>query len=110
MTLPHGARALIDERKITEYCLSLDHDDGKHKALIFREVLGLTRDQAAVLIAALREAAASGEAVAGRSDRYGQRYTIDFELTGPTGQAMVRSARIIRTGETVPRLVTCYIP
>jgi hypothetical protein len=45
----------------------------------------------------------------GHADRYGQRYVIDFEFQGPVGQAMIRSARIIRTNETVPRLVTCYI-
>jgi hypothetical protein len=69
MTLPQGDRAIIDDRKIIEYCLSPDHDDGKHKVLIFREVLELTRDHAAVLVTALRETAASGEAVYGRSDR-----------------------------------------
>jgi hypothetical protein len=62
------------------------------------------------LLDALREAAVSGEAVLGRADRHGQRYVIDFELTGPTGRAMVRAAWIVRIGDTIPRLVTCYIP
>lgn len=39
----------------------------------------------------------------------GQRYVLDFELAGPNGSAIIRSAWIIRTGENVPRLVTCYI-
>jgi hypothetical protein len=57
----------------------------------------------------LRLAAVDGEAVLGHADRHGQRYVIDFEFQGVTGQAMIRSAWIIRRGETVPRLVTCYI-
>lgn len=53
--------------------------------------------------------AVSGEAVLGHADRYGQRYVVDFELVGPRGRITIRSAWIIRPGETAPRLVTCYI-
>ena len=109
MKLPHGDAAIIDQRKITDYCLSPDHDDGKHKARLFQNVLGLTRNHATLLLDALREAVVSGEAVHGRLDRYGQRYVIDFEFAGPTGRATLRSAWIIRPGETALRLVTCYI-
>jgi hypothetical protein len=110
MKLPHGDKAIIDQRKVVDYCLSPYHDDGKHKARLFEDLLGLTRDHAVWLLDALREAAVSGEAVLGRIDRHGQRYVIDFDLVGPTGRALVRSAWIVRTGETIPRLVTCYIP
>jgi Domain of unknown function (DUF6883) len=109
MKLPDGDKAIIDQRKIIDYSLSPHHDDGKHKARLFQDVLGLTRDHATVLLDALKEAAVDGEAVSSRLDRYGQRYVIDFEFVGPTGQAMLRSAWIIRPGETAPRLVTCYI-
>ena len=109
MKLPHGDKAIIDARKIIDYSLSPDHDDGKHKARLFRELVGLTRDHATLLLDALKEAAMAGEAVSGRLDRYGQRYVIDFEFVEPTGQAMIRSAWVIRPGETAPRLVTCYI-
>jgi hypothetical protein len=108
MKLPDGDKAIIDQRKIIDYSLSPDHDDGKHKARLFQDLFGLTRAHATVLLDALKEAAVDGEAVSGRLDRYGQRYVIDFEFVGPTGQAMIRSAWIIRPGETAPRLVTCY--
>ena len=109
MKLPYGDKAIIEQRKIIDYSLSPDYDDGRHKARLFRDVLGLTRDHATLLLDALKEAAVKGEAVSGRLDRYGQRYVIDFAFVGPTRQAMIRSAWIIRPGETVPRLVTCYI-
>ena len=109
MKLPYGDQAIIEQRKIIDYSLSPDHDDGRHKARLFQAVFGLTREYATLLLAALKEAAVNGEAVSGRLDRYGQRYVIDFEFVGPTGQAMIRSAWIIRPGETAPRLVTCYI-
>ena len=110
MKLPYGDEAIIDPRKVIDYCLSPDHDDGKHKARLFQNLLGLTVEHAAGLLDALKEAAASGDAILGRLDRHGQRYVIDFELVGPRRRAIIRSAWIIRTSEIVPRLVTCYIP
>ena len=109
MRLPNGRRAVIDQQKIVEYCLSPEHDEGKHKATLFHDLLGLTLQDAPRLHAALRQAAAHGEALPGIGDRYGQRYVIDFEMTGPGRRAVVRSAWIVCTGEVVPRLVTCYI-
>jgi hypothetical protein len=109
MKLPLGNDAIIDPRKLTDYCLSPDHDDGQHKAQLFRVLLGLTREHAGMLLDVLREAAADGEAIPGHEDRYGQRYVIDFEFHGPRGRATIRSAWIIRPSETIPRLVTCYI-
>lgn len=109
MRLPNGDRAIIDERKIRDYSLSPDHEDGQHKARLFETTLGLTIDDADRLIAALRRAAASDQAIEGKQDKHGQRYVVDFEFSGPSGSATVRSAWIVRTNDTVPRLVTCYI-
>jgi hypothetical protein len=109
MKLPNGDKAIIDPRKVTDYSLSPEHDDGKHKARLFQELLGVSLENAQLLLDGLKEAAIRGEAIVGKQDRYGQRYVVDFAFAGPTGSAMIRSAWIIRTGENVPRLVTCYI-
>jgi hypothetical protein len=109
MKLPNGEQAIVDRRKIVDYCLSRDHDDGQHKAHLFLSILGLTSADSDFLIDALRKAAASSDIQLGKADNYGQRYVIDFELSGPSTKSLVRSAWIIRTGEAVPRLVTCYI-
>ena len=109
MRLPKGDRAIIDARKILDYSLNPEHDEGKHKARLFRDLLGLALEDAPRLVAALRAAAVQGEAVPEAEDRYGQRYVIDFEMTGLRGTVVVRSAWIVRTGETIPRFVTCYI-
>ena len=110
MKLPNGDRAIIDRRKITDYCLSLDHDDGSHKARLFQALVGLNQDNSTLLLDALQGAAATGDAATGNVDEYGHRYVVDFEFTGPRGTAMIRSAWIVRADEEVPRLVTCYIP
>ena len=109
MKLPNGNQATIDSRKVTDYCLSPDHEDGQHKAHLFSSLLGLTIDDAFTLLNALRTAAATQDATLGKQDQYGQRYVIDFEFTGPSGTATIRSAWIIRPNESVPRLVTCFI-
>jgi len=82
---------------------------GRHKALLFQNILGITGDNAQVLLDALRQAAVNADAVVGKQDRFGQRYIIDFPFGGPAGTATIRSGWIIRTGEDVPRLVTCSI-
>jgi hypothetical protein len=82
---------------------------GGHKAYVFMSVLGLTVKDADKLRQSLLAAACSENAVPGHYNQYGQRYTIDYELTTNSGTATVRSAWIIRTGETIPRLVSCYI-
>jgi hypothetical protein len=109
MKLPNRDQAIIDPRKVIDYCLSPDHEDGQHKARLFASILGVTIGQADELLDALRNAANIGDAVAGKRDEYGQRYLIDFEFTGQSGTATIRSAWIIGPNETVPRLVTCYI-
>lgn len=110
LKLPNGNRAIIDRRKITDYCLSLDHDDGSHKARLFQALVGLNQSNSTLLLDALRSVAAAGDATPGKVDEYGYRYVIDFEFEGPRGTAVIRSVWIVRAGEEVPRLVTCYIP
>jgi hypothetical protein len=109
MKIPNAELAIVDPRKIIDYCLSPTHDDGKHKARLFSELLGVEAEHAGLLITRLREAAAEGDATLGTNDRYGQRYWIDFDMSGLAGSVTIRSAWIIRTGEAVPRLVACFI-
>jgi hypothetical protein len=109
MELPNAANAFIDMRKLVEYCLSTFHPVGRHKAEVFQSALGLTTDDAELLKGWLLQAALSDEAVAGPADEYGVRFQIDFEASTAVGQAKLRSAWIVRTGEDFPRLVSCYI-
>ncbi len=109
MKLPKRDQAAIDPRKLTDYVLSTEHDDGKPKARLFRVLLGIGPDNADQLTNALRDAAAHGEASLGRLDRYGRRSMVDFDFTGPKGKVTIRSVWIVREKQTVPDLVTCYI-
>lgn len=109
MRVPNAERAFIDSRKLTEYALNFEHDDGKHKAALFHDLLGLTREHADDLARILLQGMIEGEAAPGRVDQRGRRYSVDIEVAGVRGHVTLRSAWIIRTGEDFPRLVTCYI-
>jgi hypothetical protein len=109
MKLPNGDRAFVDLAKLRDYCLSLDHPRGRHKARVFAAALGLNADDSEILRDALAESARVQEATATELDEYGQRYVIDFTMNGPTGQAIVRGCWIVRSGEDFARLTSCYV-
>ena len=110
MSLPNPDQAVIDIVKLRDYCLNPDHRRGQHKARLFAAVLGLTRQHADLLRESLLTAACTQPAIITRRDSFGQRYQLDFLLTGPNGQqALVRSGWIVRQGENYPRFVTCYV-
>lgn len=37
MLVPNAERAVVDIRKLRDYCLDPTHDDGKHKARLIHE-------------------------------------------------------------------------
>ncbi len=108
MLLPNGKRAIVDIRKLRQYCLNPDSPRGRRKARVFAAALGMTAVDAGKLRAQLLHFARTGEARLGELDRYGQRYTIDFEMETDVGRASVRSGWIVLHDEGVPRLRTCY--
>ena len=109
MKLPGGAAAIIDSSKLIDYCLNPLHPRDRHKARVFLSALGLGQLDADLLRAALLEAAASGDAMPGEVDEYGQRYLIDLEMTLGSRGAPVRSTWIILRGESAPRLTSCFV-
>jgi hypothetical protein len=110
MKLPNPERAIVEIVKLRDYCLSSEHRRGQHKARVFASALGLTTTDAEQLRQVLLEVARTHEAMTTEKDEYGQRYILDFEMTGLAGRrAMVRSAWIVRRDEDFPRLTTCYI-
>ena len=109
MLLPNGKLAIIDIRKLRDYCLNPDSPRGRNKARVFAEALGITQEDAPKLREKLLEIAETGEAELGELDTYGQRYTINFEMETEVGKAVVRSGWIIFHSETTPRLTTCYV-
>jgi hypothetical protein len=101
--------ALLSTSGLRDYSLSAEHEEGKHKARVFADALGLKSDDADWLRQKLLDVAKGEDCRMGRKSEYGQRYVIDFGLTREGKTVRVRSAWIIRRGEDFPRLVTCYV-
>ncbi len=109
MLLPNGENAIVDIRKLRDYCLNSDNLRGSNKARVFAAALGITAADAEFLREKLLDAAQTNEVTFGELDMYGQRYTMDFELTTEIGMAFVQSGWIILHSENNPRLTTCYV-
>jgi hypothetical protein len=109
MELPNGDRAVVELAKLSDYCLNGQHLRGRHKARVFASALGITSEDAEVLRQRLLDGAAEEDATLGEQDDYGQRYVLDFVMTGPGGSATVRSVWIVLANQSAPRLLTCYV-
>jgi hypothetical protein len=109
MKLPGGTDAIVEISKLRDYCLDPHHPRGRYKARVFLSTLGLAQTDADFLRAALMQAAREADAAAGVSDEYGDRYSVDFEMSRGGRHATVRSAWIVPRGEAAPRLTSCFV-
>ena len=109
MKLPNGVRADLSA-KLEEYVLNPLHRNGQHKARVFESALGITYANRHVLRQAILAAATDSDQAESRGDNgHGEVFVIRFVLSTEHGSATVLTAWIIRHGEDVPRLTTCYI-
>lgn len=109
MKLPNADQAVVDIRKLRDYCLDPSSPKGRSKARVFDSALGLTRRDAEFLRRTLLTAALNHTCVTSEADEYGQRYTMDFTLETAIGRKRVRSGWMVRHGEDFPRLTTCFV-
>jgi len=107
--LPHAARAVIDIRKIEDYCLSPTHPRGRHKARVFREALGLKQIDAQWLRQALLDGLRQEDAFELARDDLGVRFRVDVGLARHGKRVVVRTIWMVRSGEELPRFVTCWV-
>ena len=108
MKIPNAERAVVDIRKLRDYCLNPQHNKGKHKARLFTSLLGMDSDNAEELRNTLLETVRTQDAQLGETDAYGQRYMLDFTLNWRGKQARIRSAWIIEKGSDIPKLTTAF--
>ncbi|MCC5638660.1 hypothetical protein LC593_23065 [Nostoc sp. CHAB 5844] len=106
--LPNAENAVVDIRKLREYCLNSEHPKGKDKARLFASILGITAENAEELRQVILKAVRIYEVSLNRCDQFGQRYTLDFPLTWQDRTATIRTAWIIEDGFNVPKLTSCY--
>jgi len=116
MKLPNAENAVVDIAKLRDYCLNPNHPEGKHKARVFREKLGIGITDAELLRTWILEAILTEEAREQKPTAYGRRFVVDFnrrvdeQFQYVLSLMTIRSAWIIRNDEEFPRLTTCFIP
>jgi hypothetical protein len=108
MRIPNAENAIVDIRKLRDYCLNPAHPEGKHKARLFSTMLGMTAQDADVLRNLLLDAVRTHDAQLGLRDKYGQRYVVEFEVKWHGKSALVRSGWIIEHHSKIPKLTTCF--
>lgn len=107
--LPSHNTAILEIRKISDYCLNPLHPRGRHKARVFRQALGIGRDDASWLRDALLAALHDNDATEIAVDEQGSRWRVDVPVARQDKHIVIRTVWIVRTGEHIPRFVTCWV-
>jgi hypothetical protein len=89
--LPNRHEAVLEIRKIADYCLSPTHPRGRHKARLFRELLGIGPADADWLRRVILEAVRDGEALELVKDTYGSRWRVDIPVRRQGKNVVVRT-------------------
>jgi hypothetical protein len=108
LKLPNYEQAIVSQKKITKYLLSLTHPDGKSKAKFFLR-FGFTENDWETMAIALINHATHHELAKIEESPFGMRYVVEGILITPDGRnPEVRSIWFIATGDNVPKLVSAY--
>ena len=96
MKLPNGHLAELGD-KLDEYVLNEDHPRGRHKARVFKSVLGITIGNSYLLQQSILDAVASSdEAVETGDHGFGMTYRLIFRMEGNGRSARVRLDLILK--------------
>jgi hypothetical protein len=107
--LPNHVSAQIEIAKLRDYCLSVNHPRGRHKARQFAASLGISAGDADWLRDQLLLGLAVTEAIRQEADAFGQRWRVDMMLARQNRRVVVRTIWIMRHGEGFPRFITCWV-
>jgi Domain of unknown function (DUF4926) len=78
--LPNAPQAILDIRKIQDYCLNPAHPRGRHKARVFREAFGIGQNDAYWLRDLLVEGIRRYEAIEVARNAWGVSWRVDIPL------------------------------
>lgn len=109
--VPHYEKATIDVGKLRMYVLNAEHPQGKHKARVFKSMLGLEGVHSDALAKIVYETLPRAAAVKDEADEFGERWTTFHEVIGINGNAGIITVAWIYKPDSpeVPSFVTCYI-
>jgi hypothetical protein len=105
--LPNYEKAVIPRSKLEDYALNPAHTDGRHKARLFKSILGFERTDWQKLEKIILDELPYYEAVFSREDKWGKFYSVSLPITGLSGNiALVQTIWKVETGKDFPSFVT----
>ena len=105
--LPKYEKAVIPRAKLEEYALNPAHKDGRHKARLFKSILGFEKADWQTLVKLILDELPYHEAVLSREDKWGKFYSVTLPIIGPNGNtAVVQTIWKIATETGYPSFVT----
>jgi len=100
----------VPKEKLIEYALNFEHvGDGKSKAKLFNDLLGITKENWRYLAAQLENGMADGKLCNVRRTDYGIQYHIDIPVKGLNGVSKTVRTAWITKDNAVNSLTTVYI-
>ena len=107
--LPKRERAQGIMPKLTGYSLNMEHEKGKHKAIVFKNVLGYNVDNAEELQSAIKKGLDKYRAHFKGEDIHGERYEVRMMVKGANGRTAPVTTGWIIDKNDVLRMVTAYV-
>ncbi len=110
-SLPNYDKAVIPKPKLVKYSLNMEHPKGrKEKAIAFKKALGYNKGNYKELMDNIHKNVGKYKAREKGIDRYGLKYEVVMNLTGPNGKsANVLTGWIIRDEVDIPTLTSTYV-
>ena len=106
--MPNRHRAVVEDMKIVDYLLNMQHQDGRGKALFFLN-LGFRSESIAVFRKALLTHAASHQVTKEVQTKFGTKYIIEGEIETPRqDKVIIRTVWMAALHTDIPKLVTAY--
>lgn len=108
--LPNYKGARIERRKLETYALNPSHPEGRHKARVFRRVLGFEQEHWRLFAQNILDELPYHEAILTGEGKFGKKYILYLPIRGVNERtASVLTVWIIRPNTDHPDLVTTYI-
>ena len=105
--LPNYEKAVIPRGKLEDYALNPTSADGKHKARLFKSILGFERSDWETLAKTILDELPYHEALPAGEGLWGKKYLVALTIVGPNGNiGIVETVWIIRLGADYPSFVT----
>lgn len=99
--------------KLLKYVLNFHHQEGQHKARVFKSVLNIEVHNyhllETALIHALETASENNSLIIFEKSLHGQKYRLNFSMQHCNKCAPICSIWMHRENEPCVRLVTCYV-